>query len=300
MIKKFGDFINFGVEEHYKQFEKCPPNRESDNPEFKKILDEMSDEELENLWVDYRTIVKPISFDNPVNIWVRLYVDFDAISATNEGLIKTYPIDRTIKYVKECFNLDDRQIYSQVKRNEVKYIFIEIPNFNDNINVISVAMDACGYYLGWPPENERKKNRWVTLQFEPKFIVDSSIRIRREEKILYHITPYYNLEKIKKFGFSPRNKNTYFYYPGRVYFLRGSTDREIIELLGNELSSKNFSKGNVEGKYAIITVDLEKIPEDVRFSLDTNYEWGIFTPDNIRPDCIIDAEEVYFDTPNHN
>ena len=107
------------------------------------------------------------------------------------------------------------------------------------------------------------------------------------------MTTVYNYNKIKHIGFSPRCKNEDFYYPGRVYFIKGSTSREDIEKIGKELSDKNTSLGN-KGKYVLLTIDIDKIPNDVVMCYDSNYPNGIYTRENISQDTIIDVEEINF------
>lgn len=84
-----------------------------------------------------------------------------------------------------------------------------------------------------------------------------------------------------------------FNYPDRIYFVKGSANEEYIKGLAFDLFKANKSKGN-DGKYVIITVDLSRISEDVKFYYEPNYVYGVYTRGNILPNCISNVEEIDF------
>lgn len=245
----------------------------------------LSKEDVERLWSDYRRIYKATTYSNPVTIAMMSHV--------NEGLIKTYPIEKTIEYIKSYFNLYDGQIVQKTGENDISYIGVIIPTIGDNIKLIKKAMGACGYYLGSPKEENIPENDWVWLQFEPKIQEKVSEQLRNKEKTLLHLTPAYNVGKINKIGFSPRCKNDLFNFPSRVYFLLGSTRKEEVINIGRQLFNSNNSLGN-NGEYALFTFDVSKIPIDVELFLDPNYPHGVYTNSNIKPDTIIGFEKITF------
>ena len=247
------------------------------------ILRNLPKEEIQKVWIDYRDIHKAASYSNPVTIAMMSHV--------NEGLIHTYPIEKTIEYIKSYFDLKDWQIEKKQADNGLYHIWVAIHTFGDNIELIKKAMSSCGYYLGHPKENGIPKNRIVWLQFEAKIQDDESKKVRSEEKTLLHLTPTYNLGKIKNIGFSPRCKNSLFNYPSRVYFLRGSISKEEAIDICRQLSEKNTSLGNT-GEYVLFTVDLAKIPKNVELCLDPNYPHGVYTSSNISPKTIIGYEKI--------
>lgn len=240
------------------------------------------------------------SLDNEV--YLKLYVDylsthssygFNPLSLT-EGLIQSYPIDKTIEHVKKFFNLDSKQIRKIDCGNNIQQILVDIPVINANEELVINAFNKCGYHLGY--KNiflDRFGNQWLSLQFEPKFQKDETLTIRQEEQTLYHLTPSYNKGKILNIGFSPRCKNEMFHYPNRTYFLRGSTDKNEILNLGQQLFYTNSSLGN-NGDYILFQIDLSLVPDDVRFFIDSNHPYGIFTSDNIKPNAIIHQEPIHF------
>ena len=66
-------------------------------------------EELEKQKVHYLKTIKPSSYNNPVSMVV--------MGNLNEGLIKTYPSDKVIKYMTKYFNFINGQITSQISEN---------------------------------------------------------------------------------------------------------------------------------------------------------------------------------------
>lgn len=225
---------------------KTPKDEEySQDKEIEQFLASLSGEEKKKLWVDYSQIDKAATYANPLTI-AMLYRD-----TLKEGLVRTYPIEKTISYIKSYFGLDDKQIHAIKAENGINHIRVIIPTIGNNLEIMKKAMDLCGYYLGAPKEEHVKPNAWVYLQFEPKFQKNESEHIRKEEVALYHLTPKYNMKKIQNIGFSPKTKNELFNYPDRVYFLRGSiSDTEIINI-ATQLYDANSSKGNI-GIYALL------------------------------------------------
>ena len=264
--------------------------RKSDDEEFRLFLESLSDNELKKIWTNYKLSVgHGYTFDNPMSL--HMFTDID------EGLMKTYPPDMVIKFLYNHYDIHPDQIKTIEKKDNVTYIKIQIPNVGDNIDELSHAMEVCGYYLSSPTkkELETKQNQWVSVQFEPSIRPDDTKQIRKEESVLIHLTPHYNLGKIKRIGFSPRSKNELFSYPNRVYFIRGSLDMSKIMEIGRELSEKNPNEFH-NGKYVLIKIDINKVPDSVKFYIDTNYldDTCVFTKDNIHPNTIIEINEVNF------
>ena len=209
-----------------------------------------------------------------------------------EGLIRTYPIDKTINYIKDYFKLSDNDIIPINALNGTEQIAIKVPIVGNNLNLIKKAFTLCGWYLAYPKESELKPNTIHELQFEKKYDMDISSELRKHESVIYHITPNYNLNKIKHIGLTPKSKNTQFDYPSRAYFVLGSA-KKIVPYLTSELNNNNKSKGN-NGGYSVITFDLSKIPLHVKFYFDPNSYGSVYTLDNVTPDAIIDIQEIIF------
>lgn len=245
------------------------------------LIKNIVEEELEKQPVKYRNRLKGPTEDNPISIFMH--------TPLREGMYRTYPPQTTVRYMKEYFDLSNDEIGIDTQ-NSSQRIIIQILNYAENIQDVIKGMNLCGYFLAMPKYFDGfKEGEKLTLTFEAR----NSLDIRKEiesDEVLYHITPKYNLEKILRFGFTPKTKNGLFNYPHRVYFLRGNLDPEEIINLGQELCYNNNSYGN-DGKYVLFQIDISKIPQNVTFFYDPDYKNGVYTMSNIPPDVIIDYSE---------
>ena len=222
-----------------------------------------------------------VTFGNPVSIGLQG-------KKLEEGLIHTYPIDTTIRYIKEYFGMDDSEIFKGNGENGYERIFVRMYDDKRNHKIMDRAMNLCGYF---PSRYTRCVDSYVIVQYESRNDKDISEELRKTERYLTHITPSYNEGKILKNGFSPKSKNYVFNFPDRVYFSVGSTAPEESLRLLKMLSLTNDSEGN-DGWYTVFMVDLRKIPETVKFFRDQNYKNGVYTRENISPDCIVNSVRV--------
>lgn len=198
-----------------------------------------------------------------------------------ETLTYTVPVDLAIEKIKYHFSIEDNTIYNP-KGTEL--IMVLMFDCERNIKLMSKCMNFFGYYLGRKTNQTEGDLTW--FQYEPKFKTNCDEEVR-EGKILYHITPTYNVEKILKNGFSPRHKNKIYSYDSRVYFNSSKLTLDGLKKNASILSKFNKSKGN-NGSYSVLTIDVTKISKETHFYKDDNYKEGYYTKDNIPPNCIID------------
>lgn len=94
-------------------------------------------------------------------------------------------------------------------------------------------------------------------------------------------------------------KKSKFDYPDRIYLIRGCTSREEIFNIGQQLYKNNKSERN-NGLYTLYTIDLDKLPKNIRLFNDQNYSYGVYTTDNINIniDAIIKKEKLNFKDDN--
>lgn len=216
-----------------------------------------------------------VSYNNPLSI--------DMCSENlNEGLIKTYPFETMMRYVMEYFNIP-RFYMHDYENNGVKCIAIDLPKNERFQERVDKAMNLCGYF-----ESIRTSigdlNR---IHYEPKF--------EEEEKeignILYHVTHHSNKDKIKRIGLCPYSKNNMFNYPSRIYCFREDTPMNEIENAARALdnyASRDFD----DGVYSILKIDVNELPNNMKFFADPNHKYGLYTLNNIPPNCIIDDGDV--------
>ncbi|MCQ2739795.1 MAG: hypothetical protein MJ237_06165 [bacterium] len=259
----------------------------NDTKEMRNLMNDMKFSNItlkEDVKLDFRFTHGKVSYSNPISLYFSKN-GFDK-GKLNEGLIKTYPIDTTIKWLCDYFMLKKNQVTKCDGENGKQLIFVRIPNISNNVELLNQAIGVCGYHLSIVADKTIINDvEWLTLQYEENIQEDDSAIIRQQETHLYHITPQYNEKKIKDTGFSPRCRNTLFKYPERIYFMRGSLSEDEIIFLSEQLCNYNKSVGN-NFKYCIFDVDINKIPIKTKMFLDSNYPGGIYITDNLRPECI--------------
>lgn len=260
----------------------CEKIRRNCNGVEKSIIETLTNQQLQKKFIDYRSLFHSYTYENPLT--------FSMVGELDEGLIHSYPVDKTIQYISDYFELDSDDIMKKKCHDGTYQILIRVPIVGDNVKQVKKAMRLCGYYLGSPKEDNLPSNYLEILQFEPEIKPNITDELRKTEDKLYHLTTKHNYNKIKHIGFSPRCKHSEFDYLGRVYFIKGSTDRSDIMKLCDELKEKNTS--SVNNQYVLLTIDLHRIPEQVKFSIDSNYPNGVYTRDNISPDVITDVEYI--------
>ena len=231
-------------------------------------------------WNNKVGLIENFSYGNPISI--AIYKKEDVL---NEGLIRTYPIEKTKEYLISLYDFDESQVEIINDNNVDKLRFI-IPNNKNIINKVKKAMDLCGYFCSVEKEYPYIDN-WVYLNFEPKNQDDVNDYVRGMKEI-YHVTEENNIEKIMKIGLVPKFKNPLFSYPERVYLFMEETHPN--EIYGLTKQFKDLKKD--ENKHCLLVIDVEKIPDNVNFYLDPNYRYGIYTKDNIPPTAIKEVFEM--------
>lgn len=198
------------------------------------------------------------------------------------------------------------------KSNYDETISILICNIKNNVKSIENAMNLCGYFLASPRLDDVPPNGWAWYKFEKRNQNSYSKKLREETDCLYHVTPVEHVKSILKIGFSPKSKNEFFSYPERIFFFSGANGKEkALKYAANLLQSvikKEYEKElelkrtngreknpyshshDLKKRFALITVNLHKVPEGVDFYTDSNAYGGVYTKDNLYPQVISDIE----------
>lgn len=228
-------------------------------------------------WNKKHYLIENVTFDNPLSIRIS-----QGQNRITEGLIKTYPIGITKRYLQKLYGFDEGQI-EIYENNSIEKIRIIIPNKETFIDKIKSTLNLCGYFCS-KEGNYPYIDNWVYLNFEPK--IQSNVNdYVRQMSYIYHVTPSKYINKIAKIGLKPNFKNNFFTYPDRVYFFVNETIPNEIYQLKQQLKQNNE-------KYSLLIIDVSKMPEHINFFLDPNYDYGIYTNDNIPPDCIIEIYDM--------
>lgn len=226
----------------------------------------------------YKNIHKADSFENPLTHYMPCGI-YGYCSCD-------YPIEDVIEYISSYFDMFPTQIGKQWTQEGTYNIKVCIPIIAENIIVIKEAFRLFGYRLCTPAE-ELKQGHFAWLLFEQN---DDSEEIRNEEDSLYFLIPYRKKGCIKHFGRLPY-ENELFNDPRNNYLLKGSTSKEEIKRICSFKRDVNPNISSIN-RFALYTIDLNKIPNDAKLYLDPNNSYGIYTPHFISQNAIINMEEL--------
>ena len=216
-----------------------------------------------------------VSYDNPLSIDMT-------VENINEGLIKTYPFDTMMRYVREYFNIPEFYMHSYEK-NGIMCVAFDLPKNRSLQERVSKAMNLCGYFKSISMSMDELDR----VHYEPKFEEEE----REVGDVIYHITHISNINKIRKNGLCPYHKNTMFRYPERIYFF--TEDAPAEKLRRAAMALDNYHKNEKDDKrYAILRININRLDDNVRFFKDPNSQYALYTTDNIHPDLISDNYDV--------
>jgi hypothetical protein len=179
------------------------------------------------------------------------------VNTLEEGLIKSYPKETTIKFLKGYFQREhDIKLFVDEKPDD-QYFAIVARNVDltDYVDIVNKKLEVYGWYV--------VKSNQHRLVIEPK-TADRNHE-KKDGWQYYHITnkTYYN--KIKKNGLNPRETTTTFNHPAdRIYLLYTddmSLVKSITEILFMDKKNKLVDSGNDDGRWdedqiVILNVDL--------------------------------------------
>ena len=229
------------------------------------------------------------------NNWYNTIVDVFNNPLLNESLLdgddnKTYQPDYVIKQIEQKYRTLKWQITkSELHDRKTALIIIEPERYSYADEIIN-DMDKLGYFLCRVENGMYIGQSWKLMSFEPKEQPDIRTEITKYTKI-YHVTPASNLLSILKNGFIPKssdNTEYSFAYPSRVYLMTAS-DMSVIRKLACTLFFRNKSPQEIQeadDRYAIIRLDIDKIPDNIHMFYDSCCEDAIFVRDNIPASAI--------------
>jgi hypothetical protein len=234
----------------------------------------------------------------------------------NEGLIKTYDIDKTINDISIL--LDSYNIKFNIIKNNNTFI-INIGNFNSTINIldiVEVTLSNLFNLYGWFPSNMKMENIYgmfntkkfnkdelylsyrnllsVNITFESKFDV---LTVDIPDK-LYHLSIQQYEKSILKNGLVPKSKSklTLHDYDGRIYLcdsllkcqslisrMKMFYSEEKFNILYDLNNIKKFYNKDV--KWIIFEIDTKSANIDKLF-LDPNFLGGFYYLNNITKNSI--------------
>lgn len=277
MIKKFEDFIL--ENKNYKSNHIFPD-------EYCKLDKTFTDFSLKNIplkflkkqFKNFKVYLIPLSFDNE-------------LKDINENINRSVDIEKVRYSIMNKYPLMDWQFEIKEERNKIK-IAIVIPNVDDNIRMIIDDMFKLGYFESFRNEMSEQGFPYTLIRFEPRFPNDITNQVRNMG-VIYHLSPKYNLKSIMEHGFIPQCKNTQYKFPPRIYFFKSKTNDDEFEKLGRTLY-KFDDNPHKNGEYILYILSVDKIPNNVEFVGDCNYEQGVCTENKIPYDAVISTQEFKF------
>ena len=185
--------------------------------------------------------------------------------------------DDVVNGIRTKYNLPPEYVVKREANNKI-YVYVIVAVIGINDELIKDDMSKFGYYPGYCRKKEEYGMRFNIIQFEPysQLQNDETDEVKSNNKILYHWTPCYNLKDISQSGLIPYHKNKVFNFPPRVYLIKSGTSKNELLRLGKELCFTNEDERN-DGKYALLTIDLSNLDDNIKFFYDPNSEAGIYT-----------------------
>lgn len=223
----------------------------------------------------------------------------DYIENINEGLICSYDPSKVIKFVKDKFNLNDKDIFfinydideyvnniKHYKNDKVQYNLLGVLD-NDKYDKekLDNYFNTLGWYFG---TNDKYDNKYTNFYY-PKFQYKINNTVHKENEYLYHYTLKLYKDKILKFGLVPRpNKlRSNFLYRNRIHLIKDNLTNDEINEFNNSLIKKLFTDND-----EIIKIKINISELNINFYVDPNSQRiGYMTYDNILPKYIESIED---------
>jgi len=198
-----------------------------------------------------------------------------------EGLIFTYPINKSVDILNRRFN----ELNIEIEKDGEIYIENQPPQ---ELSKYLQLITNLGYFISkWTSNGEewfnksKETDKPIAFYIEAKYDYEVDI-----PKILYHASPIKLKHKILKYGLSPRSGSKLSEHPDRIYL----TD-DIIKAIefGEYLKTEHDNEWYKNG-YCIYSINgdgLYKLYSDVNLR-----QGGFYTTNNIKADNIKLIKEV--------
>lgn len=216
--------------------------------------------------LEYNEYIKNIedsNLDEYIYDEILKRIKFNNLTIT-EGLIFTYPINKSINILKRRFpeliveleEEGDIYIENQPPQSIEKYLPI-ITNLGYFISKYTI--DGNNWLIDFD-----KNTTPVAFYLEPKY--DYKVEV---PEVLYHVSPSRYSKKISKIGFIPKTGNKQSNHPERIY-------------LTNSLDVATSFGKNLKEPYCIYKIDggcIKELYSDINLR-----DGGFYTLQNIKPD----------------
>lgn len=223
------------------------------------------------------TDIRAYLFRHPYDL--NLTEDGNVIQEDVSGVM---PIGELKEELKKL-GFRDWQINYEPVNNGI-HIVILYADIAKNSKIITDAMMSCGWILAKQSEPVTIFNVPISImEFDPKEQPSLNQDVRKY-RYLYHLTPEQNVASIQANGIEARNENDGYYYSPKAHLIKGDTPKNEIEKFGWRLFNKNAHISS--GEFALLRIDMSKVPNDIDFYGDGRYEFGVFSKETIPPSAI--------------
>ena len=210
-----------------------------------------------------------------------------------EGLIKTYPVEKVVKFIGEAFNLEhgnadaenrissvfngkphtfNGKIYTEKNsRGDTETIIIKTYSEIENQEKLDFYMNKYGWFLSRVDDDETK------LTYEQKFSSYGTVfqfLLAGIDK-MYHVTDGKYLDKILKNGLKPKSVHSKsgYSHEDRIYLFIKKPDNEDMEV-------------SVSQDKVVLEIDLNLLNKTTKIYADPRLENGAYLFEPISPACI--------------
>lgn len=242
-------------------------------------------------------------------MFIRNYSDY--LDYMDEGLIKTYPADKAIKYLSDTLEKLNFNIFSKIENN---IIYIKFNNFNkidkDKINdLFDLISSIMTNMFGWFPSSMRMElnngleryKKYNEDEIKLYYSIISNLEIEFDSKFdeyeiyngdLYHLSIQEYKDRILKYGLFPKSKSKLSSHIDRIYVCKRIEDcYNLIPSMklnySDEKSINHFElnnkKWNKNTNWIIFKIKNNK---DIKLYKDPRYEFGYYIMNNIEPNII--------------
>lgn len=239
----------------------------------------------------------------------EIFISSDIRKSLNEmGVLNTYPVNKSFGYLNDIF----KQFFIKAHYLVNGKLIDDIYSFDGEEGVIGIIVDKdkvsqslrelveevglmCGYFVTYESifDDGKPINRYYIWQLEPIHQIDIAKNLGR---YVYHITTANKIDKIKKNGLTSRtdksSSSICHTYPGRSYvFTEYKYDLFVSYIKASWKMNIIGSHQKQDGKFAIITIDREVIP-DVKWFQDLQFrgEPAVYTYTYIPSEAITDVK----------
>lgn len=227
----------------------------------------------------------------------------------DEGLVKSYDADSIIRMFNKRFansgysynifkykNTPTSDDVLDFENESTLIVKLERSSPKEFIGEIKKFMRTCGWLITQDLRID-DNDQSIILEFDPKFATDATQYVRSHMNVLYHAAPNKVVDKILKQGLTPREStNGYFQYDGRVYLMMGDElSPTQVQIMDNVIDyHKKMGKDEYNNGYSILMINLNKVPEDVKFYIDAAACDAVYTRNTIPPQAITIWKTAYY------